>query len=159
MIELYWLRSSGISWPRCTSPRVGCWKHIQHHLCFIAMLQASSTRAQAVYTSHRTVTVTVKPQTCFLCKRKTTTRLRYACTNVGRPNIGGAVKPQPSRQADKKSKPNKDQQQSRQTGELDSCERGPPGLHDVFQQAVSAQVCLKPKELCSLPPLAPSEVA
>ena len=121
------------------------------------MLQASSTRAQAVCTSHRTVTV--KPQTRFLCKRKTITRLRYICTNVGRPNIGGAVKPQQSRQADKKLKPNKDQQQSRQTGELESCEKVPPGLHDLSQQAVSAQVCLKPNELCSLLPLAPSEVA
>lgn len=154
-----WFRSSGMSCGRgCPSPRVGLFKHTECHLCFIAMLQASSSRTQAVYTSHRKVSL--KPQTGFLWKRKTITRLRYTCTNVGRPNIGGgAVKPQQSRQDNKQSKVNKDQQQTRQTGEFDSCEKVSPGLHHLSQQVVSAQVCLKQNELCSLPPLAPSEVA
>ena len=120
------------------------------------MLQTSSIGTEAVYTSHRTVTA--KPQTCFLCKRKAMTQSRRICSNVSRPDAGGAVQPKKSIQDNKKPKLNKDQQQSRQNGTLTGCVRSQPAIF-FSQQVTSAQVCLRQNELCSSLQLAPSEVA
>ena len=84
----------------------------------IVMLQASLVGTEAVHSSQRILTA--MPQ-CFLCKRKLMTQSRKVCVNVARPEVGGAVQPQRSRQVEKsnKSKLSKDQrQQSRQNGEL-----------------------------------------
>ena len=141
----------------CTSRRLVL-QLSERQPCSIVMLQASPICAEAVNT-HSLRTSTFKPQTCFFCKRKATIQSRKICSYVAKPDVGGAVRPQNFRQDNKKTKLNKDHKHSRQEGELTDYERSYHALKVVSQQIVGPQVCLRQKELCSLPQLAPSEVA